>query len=58
MIKLQEHDHVFVKRRTLIQPSKKLGRPSKVYFSRVLKFPDYKVSPTPCQFIKTHFLIN
>jgi hypothetical protein len=40
---LKERDHVFLKRRTLIQPSKKLGCPSKVFVSRILKFPDYKV---------------
>ncbi len=42
---LKEQDHVFLKRRTLIQPSKKLGCPSKVHLSRILKFPDYKVGP-------------
>ncbi len=40
---LQNHDHTFRKRRKHFQPSKKLGCPSKVIISRVLKFPGYKV---------------
>ena len=43
MILFQKFDHVFVRRRTLIQPTKKLGCPIKVYISRFLRFPDYKV---------------
>lgn len=39
----KEHDHTFRKRRTLVQSSKKLGCPAKVFMSRVIKFPQYKV---------------
>ena len=37
------HDHTFRKRRKHFQPTKKLGCPSKLIISRVIKFPEYKV---------------
>ena len=39
----ENHDHTFRKGRKHFQPSKKLGCPSKVIISRVMKFPGYKV---------------
>ncbi|XP_046846818.1 uncharacterized protein LOC124456900 [Xenia sp. Carnegie-2017] len=37
------HDHTFRKRKKHFQPTKKIGCPSKVYMSRIFKFPQYKV---------------
>ena len=38
-----DHDHTFRKRRKHFQCTKKLGCPSKVFMSRIFKFPEYKV---------------
>jgi hypothetical protein len=44
MFLFQDHDHTFEKTMKRFQPSKKIGCPSKVVMSRILKFPDYMVN--------------
>ncbi|XP_021348263.1 uncharacterized protein LOC110447122 [Mizuhopecten yessoensis] len=49
-------DHNFVKKRSLIQPTKKKNCPAKIRIRHVIRFPDFKID-LPCVLIQMSFFL-